>query len=376
MFTAILAILAGVSSSISKMLALLKDRKFVATIPVQIREFWGNYIYFASPLPAMPYWGFFANDRYKILKTYQNLNDVERYIKGAPAEYLPFGFSTWMKTDIENKKAFGTTEFAYQTALLFKSKSTYKALKRCFKVGCRFAPYEFHERYRAAKKAKNYTELEKWLVEQCEQKTVTNTYLLGVLLGTIKKDFPDGFDAFQKFLNTKSYGFIAGVMSSVQGAVDAGLKALGVVDITGGGDVKFKNLSPAQIQQLAGSMALTSDDVIKMVDAGYLDSDDVDELNAGLNDLNRQYGGVKTSSGSEPNTFSTTGVKSGLLANNVKKPLHPLIVSSTQAKEFKVNNASLIKPRTFDFKSLLLLLLPFGSLILVGVLIYKFVIKK
>lgn len=364
MFTAILAILAGVSSSISKMLTLFKDRKFVATIPAEIREAWGNYIYYASALPAMPYWGFFANDR---LLAYRSANkDVESYIKHAPAEYLPFGFSSWMKQDIENKKAFGTSEFAYQTALLFASKSTYKALKRCFKVGCKFAPIEFHERYRAAKKAKNYAELEKWLQDECEKKTVTNTYLLGVLLGTIQKDFSEGYEKFQKFLNPKSYGFYAGVMMSVQGAIDAGLKVLGVVD-TAGGDVKFKDLSKEQIQQLASSMALTSEDVVAMVDAGFLEDDDKDELLMGLTDLDVQYG-TKT-------VFNAGGVKSNLINNLSFK--HPVVIAPKDSKTVKLDNRDLLKkPRTFDFKSLVLLLLPFGSVVLVGYLVYKFIIKK
>jgi len=369
MFTAILAILAGVSSSISKMLTLFKDRKFVATIPAEIREIWGNYIYYASALPAMPYWGFFANNRLNAYRVLVN-KGIDNYIKGGPAEYLPFGFSSWMKQDIENKKAFGTTEFAYQTALLFASKTTYKALRRCFKVGCKFAPIEFHERYRAAKKAKNYAELEKWLTEQYQQKTVVNTYLLGVLLGTIQEKFPEGFEKFQKFLDVKAYGFYAGVMSAVKGAVDAGLKVLAVVGISEGA-AKASDLSKEQVQQLAGSMALTSEDVTKMVDAGFLDIDDVDELVAGLDNLNSQYNMNKD--------IKDNSTKNGLLADNVKKPriIQPPIVTLREAKQFKLDNRdALKKPRTFDLKSLLLLLLPFGSIVLVGYLVYKFIIKK
>jgi hypothetical protein len=97
----------------------------------------------------------------------------------------------------------------------------------------------------------------------------------------------------------------------------------------------------------------------------------VDELVAGLDDLNSQYNMKKD--------FKDNSSKNGLLADNVKKPriTQPRIVTPQEAKQFKLDNRdALKKPRAFDFKSLLLLLLPFGSLVLVGYLVYKFIIKK
>jgi len=373
MLTVLLTFMAFISSIIDATSKLLADRKFVLTIPQPLRQFWFNYIYFASPLPFLPYWGFFKNQRSQSVQSASVIDKAlmpDYAIKYADLKDIPFALSTWLVSDIQNKRAFGTSEFAYKSALKSKSKTAYKALKRCFKVGCRFSPYEFHEHYRAAKKIGDYSALEKWLTDEYNKKVTVNTYLLNVLLGTFQRDFPEGFEKIQKFLDVKNYSFLAELKEASKFHLDTILKVVGVAEVTNGVE-NLSGLTKEQLFQIAGAMALTPEDVTKMLDAGFLDSDDVDDLNAGLIDLNAQYGMTTID--------KNTGTKSGLLADNVKKPrpfLKP-IVNPKDAKEFKLNNRDqLKKPRTIDFKSLLLLLLPFGSVVLVGYLVYKFIIKK
>jgi len=336
MIVAIILIISAFTLSINQSIQAGKDRKLIKSLPEELRNLWANYIYYASPLPIGSYFGWFRNDRTK---------SGESVI----AEFYPFQFSTWLKKDLKDKNAWCENSYGYQLILLSLHYPSYKLLKKCFRVGCRFTPHEYHEKYKAAKKAKNFNILEDFLTEQLELKTNLNSFLLGVLLNTAETQQPELYEKFNTLSDTKDYGFWAVQIKTFKNIAKSAVQSIGLTSTLSGFE-KIADLSGADLKNIASSMQFTAGEVQNMVTAGLIDQEDADEVIKGINELNSNYNMAQKDG---------TGVTSKLGGS------HTLNMKSTV--ERMTNKSESIK-RQFNLSLAFLV----GGLSLLGFLVYKY----